>query len=273
VNRKEGKLIMRANPFSIRAFLKDTSGAIAVDYVVLTAGATGMAVMISEQLTAGYAGFSGAVAAELNHRGNTTPVEESVLLSHDFDNGLSGGWYGSGVVDVPGIGSALGPIGKDTTSAGYLFDIPASVELARLDFDVYALDGIEPDETGSIYIDNVKIGEILGGREFRAANHGVEGLWVEATVVARDVDLGGWRNASAGDSEDTKISFTVKKRNPGAQMRFEFEAHLSAGRGNESFVLDNVALTGLSAGGSGAIGASEQFGPKNQKNLDSRLPA
>jgi hypothetical protein len=61
--------------------------------------------------------------------------------------------------------------------------------------------------------------------------------------MTEDGELGGFR-APDQYSNDAKFSFEITHDDPGDELRFEFEANVDQTSDDESFVLDNVYVSG-----------------------------
>ncbi|GIT90629.1 hypothetical protein JANAI62_10840 [Jannaschia pagri] len=235
------------------SFLSSCQGAVTVDYVVLTAAASGVAIAASGVLKEGYRALSVTVTGELS--GSTT---ETVGLSYNdgFDNG-SGDWIGGHVTDMGDqIGLVLGPLGGsgDNASVKRDFELTDGIESTTIAFDLYAMDShdVSDGDHGAIFLGDTEIGRVIkNGDTTTFVSNNVANVEVESTLVQTDVQLGGFvGNQSWWRDSQMALSITVTDPTsfPGSSsnvLSFEFQANLNQDTGDESFLIDNFSIDGL----------------------------
>ena len=233
---------MRPNVKVFVQFLRDNRGAVTVDYVILAAAATMLALASYDVVRGGMQGLAGTVDSELRNE----PIEDLVGTTYadGFDNG-SGGWAGAFASAVAGIGNVLGPIGGTNGQPRVTRDFytDPNAQEATFNFDLYAMDSLD-NESGIVFIDGVEVGRVtsnLGRSTFSAASNLAErGIIIRSTAIDDYVDLGGserWRDSL------TNLRITVA--NPSDRITFGFGSTANQEVGDESFAIDNFTATGL----------------------------
>ncbi|MEM7710490.1 MAG: hypothetical protein AAF264_07020 [Pseudomonadota bacterium] len=220
-----------------------------MDYVVLTAAATGLAIAASTELSDGLTMVTDVVATELALQGEDVSTDQVTIYDDTFAN-ASSGWTGGQVSDVFGLGMVLGPIANtgDVQAVTKRFEVGPGMESVTLDFEVYAMDDLESDDSGYVYIGGKKVGAITreDGKAVFTAIETVDDVAITANILEDDVELGG-SLINVGGSKDSKIAFSITVTDPGTSVDFGFGAPTSAGADNESFAIDNFTVTGKKA--------------------------
>lgn len=240
-----------------RQFLRDSAGAISVDYVMLAAGVTAATLLSSGILQEGMRALAGTVDSEL--KGEAPDSRTSLSYSNGFDNG-SQGWTGADISTVAGLGTVLGPIGgsngEPTVSRDFQFE--EGTEEASFEFDLFALDSLD-NESGIIYVNGREIGRVTsnhGNATFTAA----EGLdpdqvIIRSTVVDNRVQLGG---SDRFNDHHSQIRITLG--NPGTNVNFGFGSTANQNVGDESFAIDNFTVTSTAPRGGAGTGGEDVSG-------------
>ena len=235
-------------------FLRAESGAVTVDYVLLAAAVTGMALATSGVLTEGMAVLAGNIDSELS--GEPVGGVAGLTYSDNFDNGASG-WGGAQVTDVRGLGKVLGPITGTTNgqqSVTRQFQIDPHAATATFSFDVLAMDTLD-NESGIFYIDGYEVGRVTSdhGNTTFTPKAGLTGITVRATAIDNAVQLGGAPDRADGKDLDSRTSILVSVDNsvsPKQWITFGFGSNADQNASDESFALDNFRATGLKDPGS-----------------------
>ena len=230
---------------TFRKFLSDCRGAVTVDYVVLTAAATGVALASTDVVIGGLGALADNVTEELT--GEAVPGETPGLKYIDgFENGAPG-WIGAEATNIHGIGNVLGPIAgsNGVQSVTKEFQMMAGLAEAKMLFDVYAMDSIDNGEYGHLFMDGVEIGKVDAYGAFTATTDlAALGLTVEHTVTDSKVQLGG--NMGNGEWwKDSKTSFAITMKEPNEFVTFGFGSSTNQEAGDESFAIDNFKINGL----------------------------
>lgn len=234
---------------AIRRFLRSQSGAVTVEYVVLAAAITGVALASSDVINNGLGSLSGTIEDELS--GEPVGTHSGPLTYDDgFDNG-SAGWSGATVAEIRGVGKVLGPIpGSGGTQAITRdFQIDPGAGAATFSFDVLALDSLD-NESGIIFIDGREVGRVTSthGRTTFTPGAGLPiGTTIEAQIIDNDTDLGGISNNAGWRDSRTKVTVSVAKNaeKPVDKITFGFGSNANQGVDDESFAIDNFKATGL----------------------------
>lgn len=236
---------MRPTVDHVVQFLRRERGAATVDYVVLAAAVTMVAIGSHNVVRGGMQGLAGTVDSELSRKEADSLI--GIAYSDGFDNGMSG-WAGALAASIPGIGNVLGPIGGTGGAPRVTRDFYTDPNAAQatFSFDLYAMDSLDK-ESGIIYIDGVEIGRLTSnfGRSSFTAADGLKarGITIRATEIDSDVDLGGntqWRDALSS------ISVTID--DPADRVTFGFGSTANQSTSDESFAIDNFVATGLRDG-------------------------
>jgi hypothetical protein len=135
-------------------FIQSESGAITVDWVVLTAGITGMAIATVAVVSGGVENLAGDTSSQLSGFSIQTAFAVSQsLLSTDFSEGI-GAWVGGTVASLTGFGDVLqlgpGELTQDT------FAVPEGATTATLSFDMLGIDDLS-GEAASIFINGQEV--------------------------------------------------------------------------------------------------------------------
>ncbi|MEM8823840.1 MAG: hypothetical protein AAGF30_09550 [Pseudomonadota bacterium] len=231
-----------------KSFLLAERGAVTVDYVVLTAAATGLAIAASTELSNGFSYLTNVVASELSEQGDAYDPRTIQIYDDAFANNSSD-WHGATVSELFGLGTVLGPIEGANGGAEQVtrsFDVPENLDSVTLQFDLYALDDLDPEDSGFIYIGNEKVGSVsqVGGQTVFTPIGEHAGVTVTAVVLENQVQLGG-AQVTGDDSLDSRVSFSITVDNPELTVDFGFGSNATGDRDNESFALDNFSVTGL----------------------------
>ncbi|MEM7488424.1 MAG: hypothetical protein AAF390_04800 [Pseudomonadota bacterium] len=230
-------------------FLREQRGAVTVDYVVLTAAATGLAIAAADELSAGLSHVTDVVAAELAEQGDPVDDRNVTFTKNTFHNDTAD-ITGATVSDMPGIGKVLGPINGSTgaQTVSQRFDVGEEYESVQLDFDLYALDDLENNDFGNIYIDGKKVGyvSVVDEKAVFTPEENNGNVEITATVVDAGVQLGGIMKENSGtdDFGDSKVAISITVKDPVGAVDLGFGAKTSAGASNESFAIDDLVVTG-----------------------------
>lgn len=233
----------------LHRFLRDGTGAVTVDYVVLAAAVTFVALLASDILEGGMRSLAGTVDSEL--KGEAPGATTGLSYSDGFDNGAQG-WAGAVSTDIAGIGHVLGPIGNTggAPSVNRDFAIDPGADRAVFEFDLLSMDNLDGD-TGTVFIDGAAVGSVTvsdGVPVFTAAGDlEARGIIVRYGEVDRATHLGG--NAAHVDARSTfLISVRNDPSNPRGTINLGFGSDATAGADNEFFAIDNLTATGLAGG-------------------------
>lgn len=224
---------------SLVTFLKDDSGAVTTDFVLVTAGLVGLGLATISVVSGGVEDTSFEIAAALANIDVISAAQE-LVASFDFSDGNAAGWIGGRVMNMGGqLGEllVLGP-GQSTS---YLFEIQAGTELATMTFDLVGGDSLDNSvrwgvDTGVMMINGVPIAvATTNGREgITLQIPQNDGTTVEAVVTVNAAHLGG--NASRTDSV---ANVTVQVSRPTDDLQFQFTSNANQSIQDEFWGLDN----------------------------------
>ena len=217
----------------VRGFIKDETGAITVDWVVISSGVVGVSFAVIATVSGGLEALSGATAAELNGMEiQTRFATPSTLLSNDFSGGL-GGWVGGQLANLVGFGEVLqlGP-GELAETA---FAVPAGASSASITFDMLGIDDLS-GEAASILIN----GEVVA---LYADNHGsithtdlgVSGVSVEVNQQYTNDPMG-----AGSHGHDSRATYTITIDNPGETVTLGVASGTGQPITEEFFAIDDV---------------------------------
>lgn len=228
----------------LRDFIRNEDGAVTVDWVVLTAGITGLGMASAAVVSGGLESLSTETAEALSGYEIATRFTAFVatqLAGNDFAGGLMGDWTG-GVAGNPGgvLGELLmvPPGGR----AELTLDVPPGANQAVFTFDLIGGDSLD-SETATIMINGQPVTVATGGFgtiSFAGAN--VPGITVTTSVRTQGTQLGGSMTSGWNDSVTT-VSITVD--NPGSSVTLGVASTTDQSLNDEYFGIDNVAVNAL----------------------------
>ena len=235
----------RHRPSLLRRFARDERGAVTVEYVILAAAITGMALASADVINRGLGALANTIDSELSEEKG---AHGALAYEDGFDNGAAG-WSGASATLIPGFGHVLGPIGGSggAQSLTRAFDIAPGAKAATFRFDVISGDSLD-GESGIVFIDGVEVGRVTTdwrqGTVFTAAAGLAErGIAIDATVIDDRVALGG--EASRADWVDTRTAISISVANPKDKVTFGFGSNADQATSDEFFAIDNFRATGL----------------------------
>lgn len=226
-------------------FINDESGAVTVDWVMLTAAAAGLGMAMDELVTGGVNNMVTAIthqlseaeiAAAFDTAGEEFGAFESVQLAlTDFASG-SAGWSGGNVTNISGFGDlmVLGA-GQSTT---YSTIIPSGASSATFTFDLVAGDSID-NETAVFTLNGQ---EIFVARSpfdgsLSIADSNLAGVTIQTEVLANNTEMGG-RNYWS----DNISRITVTVENPDPELSLTARSNTNQGVDDEFYGIDNFSL-------------------------------
>ena len=233
------------------SFWTDETGAIAVDWVVVTGGVVGLGLATIIVVSSGVEGLSRDIDGTL--RGDAWSMFDNgltELVVFDFSDGARAGWTGGRVMDMGGIIGELLVVGPDS-AAGFSLDVPEGTEMAYLAFDLVAGDSLDNSaqwgtDTATLMINGVAVALATNGGNAPTTFEipQVDGTTVEATILVDSSHMGG-----SSRWEDTSARVTVLVDQPTADLNFQLVSEANQSVGDEYWGIDN-----FSAGTDGAPG-------------------
>ncbi len=235
----------------VTRFLRDESAAVTVEYVVLAAAVTGMALLSSDVIYRGLGALAGTVDGEL--QGESTTRTGALSYDDGFENGAAG-WAGAAASAVRGFGNILGPITGSGGAASVTreFEFAEGTPEATFSFDLLAMDSLD-GESGIVYIDGQEVGrmttDFTTGTVFTPADGiAARGISFQTRLEDDRVDLGG--TSAERRFVDSRAKILVTVANPASKVTFGFGSTANHGAHDESFGIDNFRATGLKDPGS-----------------------
>ncbi len=231
-------------------FVRDETGAITVEYVLLAAAATAIGIASSDVIFRGFGSLSGTIDDEFNEGGYSGAGGSAPGPSYDerFDNGAPG-WTGAVAGYVRGFGNVLGPIagtgGREAISRE--FAIEPGAASAKFTFDLIGGDSLD-DESGIVFIDGREVGRMTtkhnGATTFTpAADLAARGITFDAQLIDSRADLGG--STSRPDWRDSRSKITITIAEPKSKVKFGFGSNADQGVDDEFFAIDDFKAFGV----------------------------
>jgi hypothetical protein len=223
----------------LTSFWNEESGAISVDWTVLTGGLVGLGLATVAIVANGIGSISEDVSGSVS--GVLADGVEALVYFGDFAEGAAG-WVNGIVTDGSEFGAVLGPYGGTGGAVGVesTFDIPPGTETASFTFDMLAIDSWDNEEF-IVFVD----GEPAASLQFQFGTDGVTGEWVSSNpdygFQVLDVGPRGHSGYNTGWS-DQGATVQLDVANPGDSVTLGFGSTLDQSREDESFAVDNVRL-------------------------------
>jgi hypothetical protein len=224
-------------------FVENESGAVTVDWVVMTAALVGLGLAVTSVVAGGLQETSTAIEAEL---GSIQIVDlfDEIRVQDGFENGR-GAWVGGAVREVAGFGNLLA-LDRSNRSASMPVEVDPRHEYAVVEFDMIVADSWD-DETGTISVGGVD----LVGVEHAWRNpdgpriqtfEGSDGTTVKLTRAS--ADSGTWGGSGRTEHDDYTYRVSITKRNDGSDLTLGVGTNLSSSYTDEFFGIDNVEVRG-----------------------------
>ncbi|MFO6463038.1 hypothetical protein ACK8OR_01485 [Jannaschia sp. KMU-145] len=222
-------------------FISEESGAVTVDWTVLTAGLVGLGLAVAGVASTGVQSTSNDIDETL--RGVSIISAFSGVISNiDFTGGDRGGWTAGEVVDIAGFGEILViPRGGETA---YLpIDVRDSDAYAVVEFDMIFGDSWD-SETGTISIAGEEV--VVGTHSWREGEPDVKVIEGanDTTVTLTRSSRGSGTFRTGGSSEDYTYRVQVVAANDGRDLALGASTTLNSGYQDEFFGIDNVTVSG-----------------------------
>jgi hypothetical protein len=219
----------------LASHLSDEAGAVAVDWVVLTAGLVGLGLAASSVVSRGIEDLSGDISTQLG----ATPLrstfwDRGIEAFFDFSDGLAPGWIGGQVINMGGaIGEVLVIAGNQ--SVGYSVQVPSGANQAVLTFDLIAGDSLDQERaTISLNGTTVAIGVSQWGGDTRFEIPQIDGTTVNATVSLQSGSHGG---TSHWPDSISQVTITVDQ--PTGNLEFQVHSNADQDVRDEYWGIDN----------------------------------
>ena len=237
---------------AIRSFCADDSGAVSVDWTVLTAAMVGLGMAGSAAIVVGTGDLSHEIANQTSGQSITTTFNsnfQNISFFDDFENGNAQGWSVGQTDDTEiAFGGILGRFGG--TGGGQMvhktWDIDPDAGFAVLEFDVHAIDTWDL-EMLSIFLND----DLTSQRSF-STHQGHAELQRELSVDNPNIKIsyttpvgiehGFWERGDISSHDET-VSVRIEVTDPGSSVKLGFGSTLNQSVDDESWAVDNVRVT------------------------------
>lgn len=217
-------------------FYHSETGAVTVDWVVLTAALVGLGLAVLSVVGDGIGNAANATSDALSNTSATYRFALRRTFSTDFSSG-TGGWLGGSATTLSGFGDVLqlGP-GEGTQ---FTFDIPPGAEEAVITFDIIAGDDLDRGDTATVLINGevVSIYEDNHGRVSVSGN-APQGITVDVTHQAINDPIG-----AGGHGHDSVSTYAITVSNPGTNVTVGVNSGANGPTSEEFYALDNVDIS------------------------------
>jgi Flp pilus assembly pilin Flp len=219
------------------SFIEDESGAITVDWVVLTAAGSFVGLAVMAVVSGGLESLSGDISDSLNGYEIQTTFASAVsaLLSNDFSGGL-GGFLGGTVANVVGFGEVLQLGPGEMTQAS--FAVPEGATTATITFDMLGVDDLS-GEAASIMINGAVVA-------LYADNHGsisTQDMSGSGISVSVNQQYSNDQMGSGSHGADSRATYTITIDNPGDSVTFGVASGTGQPISEEFYAIDDVNFT------------------------------
>ncbi|GIT90503.1 hypothetical protein JANAI62_00150 [Jannaschia pagri] len=222
-------------------FLKDETGAVTVDWVVLTAAGVGLGLAVMGLVQTGAASQSDDVDETLRGIGIMTSFTK-IYSTNDFSDGR-GDWSGGELINFEGFGDILALSGSSPTA-----DLPLEVEsqysYAVVEFDMVFGDSWDGEQaTISLNGQELAMGEFnWQSGEPTITTYDTE-TDTQITLTRSSTDTGSGRGRWQSQNDYT-YSVQVVAANDGSALQLGASTTLNSGTNDEFFGIDNVQVSG-----------------------------
>ena len=223
-------------------FITDESGAITVDWTVMTAAVVGLGLASMGVVSGGIQNLSTDISDHLsNNDWNLFDNGFFINESFDFSGGGMAGWIGGQVMDMGGEIGELLVLGPQQVT-GFLMEVPEGTEQAIMQFDLIAGDSLDNSaqwgtDTATIMLNGVPVAVATDNHQTMTFDiPQVDGTTVEATVMVQNTHLGGsdtWTDSSAN------VIVTIDQRTE--DIQFELHSNSNQNINDEFWGIDNFS--------------------------------
>lgn len=221
----------------IRTFATSESGAVTVDWVVLTSGLVGLGLAALAVVSGGLENLSGDVAQSLANASVGPSVFATLgsVFSSDFTGGAAG-WSGGQMVTLAGFGNVLqlGPGQIATTTA----TLPPGTTMATITFDLIGVDDLS-GAPATVFVNGQAVA-------IYADNHGnitTSSPDVAGVSVAIDQQYNNTAAGSGTHGHDSRATYTITVQDPGGSINFGVGSSSSEPTSDEFYAIDDVDIS------------------------------
>lgn len=223
------------------SFVNEESGAVTVDWVVLTAALVGLGLATMGVVSTGVQSASASTASEVAD----TRIHGFFALREAIDFADGTGPFSGGGAEVlsDGRGAMIPSQGDGSLSTEAVFDVPPGAPEVRIGFDVLAMDSVDGrhGEGATVYLDGAAVARMTSDhgspQEWTVTQAGRDrGVSFDFAEVSSGADVTGVREASHGGARGhdsvTRVSMTVSDH--GGRLALGFGGRLDQGPADEA---------------------------------------
>lgn len=226
----------------LNTFINDESGAVTVDWTVMTAAIAGLGIATYGVVSGGISDLSSDVEQYLRRDMISTSFGAELMAAMDFTGGDKGGWTGGTVMSpIAALGEIL-VLGPGET-AMLTLDVPENSASATLSFDLIGGDSLDNEIVTVTSNDTtVTLARGLYDGTMTFTTPDVEGVNVTTETISSGTNLGG---ASPSSWRDSVTRVTVTVDDPGETLSLGMTSGANQDIGDEFFGIDNVDISAL----------------------------
>ncbi|MFW5655673.1 MAG: hypothetical protein ACOCYW_08540 [Roseicyclus sp.] len=221
-----------------RRFAEDESGAVAVDWVVLSGSLVGLGMAAVMVISGGIESLAGEIAGEasgIEIRTSFARVAAALAESMDFADG-AGAWTGGTAVSLAGFGEVL-QIGPGAT-AEVQFAMPEGASSATITFDLIGVDDLS-GPAATVLIDGVPVAIYSDDHgNISTSDLGVSGVSVEVTQLYTNAPAGG-----GSHGHDSRATYTITVDDPDGTLTFGVANGSGQPVTEEFYAIDDVSVS------------------------------
>jgi hypothetical protein len=221
-------------------FMRDESGAVATDWVVISAGVVGLGIAAFATVSSGAENLSLDIQALLANTAVGLSGAMEQVAWFDFTGGLAPGWTGGQVMDMGGVLGELMVLGPGQ-GTGFLLEVPANAGQASMTFDLIAGDSLDNggqwgNDTATMMLNGVPVAIAANSHNnaITVEIPQVDGTTVEALVTVNSQHMGG---SNTWDESVANVSVDVM--DPSSDIQFEMVSNANQGINDEFWGIDN----------------------------------
>ena len=224
-------------------FLADETGAVTVDWTVITAALVGLGLAVAAVVSSGTEDLSTDIADTMTDLRIVTAFER-VVAEYGFTGGDLGGWTAGSVRDIPGFGEIL-VVPRRGVETTLPIDVGDEYAYARVEFDMIFGDSWD-NESGTISIAGQDV--VVGTHSWREGEPDIRVIEGDndttVTLIRSERGTGNFR--TGGGSQDYTYRVQVVSAN-GDDLTLGASTTLNSGPNDEFFGIDNVRVSGANA--------------------------
>jgi len=223
-------------------FLNSESGAVTVDWTVMTAAVVGLGIATLGVVSGGVESLANDTDTRLRSDWIIrTSFGERIIGEMDFTGGDSGGWVGGTVMAPLAALDEMLVLGPQET-ASVTLDVPPDAKTATLSFDLIGGDSLD-NEVATITTNGQTV-TLARGRHQNGSmtftTPDVEGVTVTTETISSGTNLGGAIHSHWRDSV-TRVTVTLD--DPGETLNLGMTSGADGPIWDEYFGIDNVIVT------------------------------